>query len=152
MTGYPGGYPPPPYQQYPYPGYGPPPSAPRNGLGIAALVLAIVALLSFWSVIGGVVIGVAAIILGIVGRSRANRGEASNGGVAFAGIVLGAFAVVVSLAFIAVWVGMFDQMGGNDYLDCVAGAGSDRTAVEGCANQLRDRVEEQLSVTPTPTR
>lgn len=151
MTGYPGGYPPPPYQQNPYPGYGPPPAAPRNGLGIASLVLAIVALLCFWSVLGGVVIGVAAVILGIIGRGRAKRGEASNGGVAIAGIALGALAIVVSLAFIAVWVGIFDEVGGTDYLDCVAGSGSDPAAVEGCADQLRDRVEGQFSITPTPT-
>ncbi|MET4432113.1 MULTISPECIES: DUF4190 domain-containing protein [unclassified Mycolicibacterium] len=152
MTGYPGGYPP-PYQQNPYPGYGPPPpSAPRNGLGIAALVLAIVALLFFWSVVGGVVIGVVAVILGIAGRGRAKRGEASNGGVAVAGIALGALAIVVSLAFIAVWVGIFNEVGGADYLDCVANAGTDRTASEACADQLRDRVESRFSVAPTPTR
>jgi Domain of unknown function (DUF4190) len=152
MTGHSGGYPPPPYQQYPYPGYGPPPAAPRNGLGIASLVLAIAALLAFWSVVGGVIIGVVALILGIVGRGRAKRGEATNGGVALAGIVLGALAIVVSLAFIAVWVGIFDEVGGTDYLDCVADAGSDTTAVEGCADQLRERVEGQFSVTPSPTR
>jgi hypothetical protein len=151
MTGYPGGYPPPPYQQYPYPGYGPPPAAPRNGLGIASLVLAIVALLAFWSIIGGITLGVVAVILGIVGRGRAKRGEASNGGVAIAGITLGALAIVVSLAFIAVWVGIFEEVGGTDYLDCVAGSGSDPAAVEGCADQLRERVEGQFSVTPTPT-
>ena len=150
MTGYPGGYPP-PYQHNPYPGYGPPPTAPRNGLGIASLVLAIVALLSFWSVIGGAAIGVVAVILGIIGRGRANRGEATNAGVAVAGITLGALAVVISLAFIAVWVGMFDDVGGNDYLDCVARAGSDRTAVEGCADQLRNRIEDKFSVPASPT-
>jgi hypothetical protein len=150
MTGHPGGYPPPPYQQNPYPGYGPPPSSPRNGLGIAALVLAIVALFAFWSVLGGVVIGVVAVILGIVGWGRAKRGEASNGGVAIAGIALGALAVVVSLAFIAVWVGIFAAVGGTDYLDCVADAGSDGTAIERCADELRDRVEDQFRVSPTP--
>ena len=150
MTGYPGGYPPPPYQQYP--GYGPAPTPPRNGLGVAAFVLAIVALLSFWSVIGGVVIGVVAVVLGIVGWGRARRHEASNGGVAIAGIALGAVAVVVSLAFIAVWVGIFNEVGGTDYLDCVADAGSDQAAVERCADRLRDRVEDQFSSPATPTR
>lgn len=149
MTGPSGGYPPPPYQQYPQPGYPPPPSSRRNGLGIAALVLAIVALFAFWSVIGGAAIGVVAVILGIVGWGRAKRGEASNGGVAIAGIVLGALAVVVSLAFIAVWVGIFDAVGGTDYLDCVADAGSDSAAIERCADQLRDRVESQFSVSST---
>ncbi len=152
MTGYPGGYPPSPHQ--PYDGYyqePPPPAAPRNGLGTTALILAIVALLFFWSVIGGVVFGAAAVIVGILGRGRAKRGEASNGGVAVAGIVLGALAVVVSLAFIAVWVAIFDEVGGTDYLDCVSRAGSDSEAIDGCIGNLRDGIEGQFSVSSTPT-
>jgi hypothetical protein len=155
MTGYPGGYPPPPPQQ-PYPGYGgypyqygPPPVAPRNGLGITALVLGIVGLLSFWSVLGGVVFGVAAIIVGIVARGRVKRGEANNGGIAVAGIVLGAVAVVVSLASIAVWAGVFREVGGTDYLDCVSRAGSDQQALDRCIDQLTDRVDGQFSTTPS---
>lgn len=149
MTGYPGGYYPPPQQ--PYGGYQPPPMAPRNGLGIAALVIAILGLVFCWSVIGGVVLGVVAVIIGIVGRGRAKRGEATNGGVALAGILLGVLAVIVSLAFVFIWIGVFSEVGGTDYLDCVARAGSDPNAVQGCANQLRDRVENQFSITVTPT-
>src|SRR4051794_23350582 len=152
MTGYPGGYPPPPPQQPYYGGgYQPPPPAPKNGLGIAALVAAIVGLVFCWSVVGGVVLGVLAAILGIVGYGRAKRGQATNTGVAIAGIVLGALAVVVSLAFIPIWMGVFSEVGGTDYLDCVSRAGSDPKAVEGCANQLRDRMENQFSITVTPT-
>ena len=152
MTGYPGGYPPPPPQQPYYGGgYQPPPPAPKNGLGIAALVAAIVGLVFCWSVVGGVVLGVLAAILGIVGYGRAKRGQATNTGVAIAGIVLGALAVVVSLAFIPIWMGVFSEVGGTDYLDCVSRAGSDPKAVEGCANQLRDRMENQFSITATPT-
>ena len=150
MTGYPGGYPPPPQQPY-YGGYQPPPTGPKNGLGIAALVLAIVGLVFCWSVFGGVVLGVIAVILGIVGFGRAKRGQATNTGVAIAGVVLGALAVIVSLAFIPIWMGVFSEVGGTDYLDCVSRAGSDPKAVEGCANQLRDRMENQFSITVTPT-
>ena len=162
MTGYPGGYPPPPPQypppypppyppQYPYGGYPPPPTSPKNGLGIAALIIAILGLVFCWTVIGGIVLGVVAVIIGIVGRGRAKRGEATNGGLAIAGTVLGALAVIASLAFIPIWMGVFSEVGGTDYLDCVARAGQDRNAVEGCADQLRERVENQFSVTPTPT-
>jgi amino acid transporter len=150
MTGYPGGYPPPPQQPY-YGGYQPPPTGPKNGLGIAALVAAIVGLVFCWSVFGGVVLGVVAVILGIVGYGRAKRGQATNTGVAIAGIVLGALAVIVSLAFIPIWMGVFSEVGGTDYMDCVSRAGSDPKAVEACANQLRDRMENQFSVTVTPT-
>jgi hypothetical protein len=149
MTGYPGGYPPP--QQPYYGGYQPPPPGPRNGLGIAALVVAILGLVFCWTVIGGVVLGVVAVIIGIIGRGRAKRGQATNGGVAIAGVLLGVLAVIVSLVFIPIWVGVFSEVGGTDYLDCVARAGSDPKAVEGCASQLQERVETQFSITPTPT-
>ena len=150
MTGYPGGYPPPPQQPY-YGGYQPLPVGPKNGLGIAALVTAIIGLVFCWTVAGGVVLGVLAAILGIIGYSRAKRGQATNTGVAIAGIVLGALAVIASLAFIPIWMGVFSEVGGTDYMDCVARAGSDPKAVEGCVNQLQDRVENQFSVTVTPT-
>ena len=65
---------------------------PANGLGIAALVIAIFALLLTWSVIGGLVFGVTAVILGFLAQARSRRGEATNGGVAVSGIVLGAIA------------------------------------------------------------
>src|SRR6476619_1819524 len=57
---YPAAYPPAPP---PYTGYAPPPSAPSNGLGIASLVTAIIALLS---VVGGIVLGVVAVLLGFL--------------------------------------------------------------------------------------
>jgi hypothetical protein len=146
MSGYPGGYYPPPQ---PYGAY-PPPAAPaaKGGIAIGALITAILGLFFSWSVVLGVILGVVAVILGFVGRGQAKRGEATNGGVALAGIVLGALAVVVSLAFIAIWYGAFSDIGGTDYLDCVSKAGSDRTAVEGCASQLQSRLSTQLGVPP----
>jgi hypothetical protein len=149
MTGYPGGYPPPPH--YPYAGYQPLPTGPKNGLGIAALIVALGGLLFCWTVIGGVALGVVAVIIGIVGRGRAKRGEATNGGVAITGALLGALAVVVGLVFIPIWIGVFSEIGGTDYLDCVAKAGSDPKAVEGCADRLRDRMENEFSISSTPT-
>lgn len=148
MSGYPGGYYPPPQ---PYGAYPPVPAAPKKDvLGISALIVAIFGLLFSWSVFGGFVLGVVAVILGFVGRSKVKRGEASNGGVALAGIVLGALAVVVSLAFIAIWYGAFSDIGGTDYFDCVSKAGSDPAAVQRCATQFQDHLESQFSVPVTP--
>ena len=141
---YPGGYPPPPPQ--PYAGYTPPPVGPRNGLGIASLVVAIIALIS---VVGGVVLGVVAIILGFLGWQRAKRGEATNGGIAIAGIVLGVLSIIEALVVIALSVWVFNEVGGTDYMDCLSKAGSDQEAVERCANQFQERVEDQFSVTIT---
>jgi hypothetical protein len=147
---YPGGFPPPLYGEY----SALPPAAPKNGLGTAALVVAIVGLLSCWTVIGGVVLGITAIVLGIIGRGRAKKGEATNGGVATGGIVLGAVSIVAGLAFIAIYAtlgwAMFQDVGGGDYIDCVNRAGSDETAIQDCANEFTQRVEDEFSVTVTP--
>jgi Domain of unknown function (DUF4190) len=143
---YPGSYPPPPPQ--PYFGFTPPPTGPKNGLGVAALVVAIIALLS---VVGGVVLGVVAIILGFLGLGRARRGEATNGGVAVAGIVLGLVSIIEAVVVIALAVWGFNEAGGTDYIDCVSKAGSDAEAIQQCADQFRDRVENQFSITITPT-
>jgi hypothetical protein len=144
---YPGSYPPPPPQ--PYAGYPPPPPAgPKNGLGIAALVVAIIALLS---VVGGVVLGVVAIILGFIGWGRARRGEANNGGVAVAGIVLGFLSIIEAVAVIGFIVWGFDRVGGTDYVDCLSKAGNDEQAIQQCADQFRDRVEDEFSITISPT-
>lgn len=59
----------------------------RNGFGIAALVLGLFALLLSWTIIGGVLFGILALIFGLLGRARAKRGEATNGGMSVAGVV-----------------------------------------------------------------
>ena len=141
---YPGGYPPPPPQ--PYSGYTTPPVGPKNGLGIAALVVAIIALIS---VVGGVVLGIVAVILGFLGWQRAKRGEATNGGIAIAGIVLGVLSIIEAVVVIALSVWTFNEVGGTDYMDCVSKAGSDQQAVQRCADQFQKRVESQFSVTLT---
>ncbi len=144
---YPGAYPPaPPY----YPGYAPPPSAPSNGLGIASLVTAIIALLS---VVGGIVLGVVAVILGFLGWGKAKRGEANNGGIAVAGIVLGFLSIIEAIAVIGLFIWGFGEVGGTDYIDCLSRAGSDEQAVQRCAEQFTQHVEDQFSMTittPTP--
>jgi hypothetical protein len=81
------------------PGYGTT-TAPSNGLGVAALVLGILALLGSWAPFVNIlciVLGIIGIVLGVMARARVRRGEATNGGMALTGIILSAIAVVVSL-------------------------------------------------------
>ncbi|MFB7533224.1 DUF4190 domain-containing protein [Streptomyces sp. NPDC056178] len=90
-----------------YPGYGQTSwggPAPANGLGIAAMVLGIIAVAGFcmWGL--GVVLGVLALIFGIIGRGRVRRNEATNGGMALAGIILGSIGIVISGAFLALMI------------------------------------------------
>ena len=88
----------------------PPPivqQAPRNGLGIAALILGIVGVVTgiipffFW--VAGI-LGVIGLILGIIGRGRVKRGEATNGTMALWGIITSAVAVVVSIVGLVILI------------------------------------------------
>ncbi|MDI5972929.1 hypothetical protein POF50_026885 [Streptomyces sp. SL13] len=105
-----------PYAPYGgYPPYGPagygagwpgwPPQAPRNKLGTSSLVLGIVGAAAGLTVVGsllGVPLGVLALVFGIVGRRRARRGGATNGGQALAGAILGGVAAAVSVVLLVV--------------------------------------------------
>lgn len=89
-----GGYPGyPGYQNYGQTGWQ---AAPANGMGITAMVLGIlsVCLFCLYGIVG-VVLGVLALIFGILGRKRAQRGEATNGGMALAGIILGSVGIAI---------------------------------------------------------
>ncbi|MEV8625923.1 DUF4190 domain-containing protein [Streptomyces sp. NBC_01268] len=80
--------------------HAPNPAAMRNGLGTAALILGIIGTISgliplfFW--LAGI-LGVIALILGLVGKGRVKRGEASNKGVALTGAILGLAALILSV-------------------------------------------------------
>ncbi|THA68205.1 DUF4190 domain-containing protein [Streptomyces sp. A0958] len=130
--GYPGGQPPqygyptaPQQPQYGYPGYpgygqtwgGP---QPENGMGVASLVLGIIATVGFCLFGFGIVLGVLALIFGLIGRGRVRDGAADNGGVALAGVILGSIGIVVSAAFLGltIWAANtdhYDEDSGSDY-------------------------------------
>ncbi|WP_405858033.1 DUF4190 domain-containing protein [Streptomyces sp. NBC_00090] len=104
--GYPAATTPPPSYGYP-PAYGAQPgwgAAPANGMGTAGMVLGIiaVALFCFYGV-PSLVLGVLALIFGIIGRKRVQRAEATNSGQATAGIILGSIGIVLGVLIIAFW-------------------------------------------------
>ncbi|WP_428340016.1 DUF4190 domain-containing protein [Mycobacterium sp.] len=133
------------------PYYAPPtPVDPKNGLGIAALVLAVIGLFSVATVFAPIVLGAVAVVIGVGARGRVRRGVADNGGVAIAGIVLGGLAIVVGLAFIAFWSTVWKDVRGGDYIDCIQKAAENQVAQQHCADQFRHTVQDRLSVTLTP--
>lgn len=102
--GYPGGYGVPGHGGTPsyggvpgYYGWAAPQQGPSNGMGMAAMVLGIVAAVGFclWPV--AIITGVLALIFGVIGRSKANRGEATNPGQALAGIICGSAGTVLGV-------------------------------------------------------
>jgi hypothetical protein len=124
-AGPPEGAPPDPYQPGPYPPGPPPfpgfplaPAAPRNGLGVASLVLGILALLAMWTLFGNVALGIIAVVFGATARGRVRRGEATNGGVATAGIVLGIIAAVAPIVILVALALGTDLLNG-DYQHCI---------------------------------
>ena len=133
-----------PFQGQPYAapgygtGYGTPVVAVRNGFGTAALVLGILSIPGAFTVIGGVLLGILAIIFGAIGRGRASRGQATNGGSALAGIITGAVGLVLAISFVAIGVGFFNSGSGKKLRDCLDRAGTDQAAVQACRDQLRN--------------
>lgn len=76
---------------------------PRNGMGVAALVLGILSLFSYCF---GPILGILAVIFGGLGISRANQGSATNKGMATAGLVMGIVGLVLwSIVLLAAMAG-----------------------------------------------
>lgn len=128
-------------QYYGAPPPPPGPPAPRkNWIGATALAVAVGGLALCWSVVGGVLLGVLAIVMGAVGRGRVAHREADNRTVATCGIALGVLAVVVSLALIPAWVRLSGEVEMTSYLDCSARA-TDRDGARKCADDLQKRID-----------
>ncbi|MGC5400132.1 DUF4190 domain-containing protein [Streptomyces sp. DT20] len=104
------GYPAAPQYGGGYPGYSGQTAwgaGPANGMGTASMVLGILAVCLFCVYgIPSLVLGALALIFGIIGRKRASRGEADNGGQALAGLILGSIGIAIGVVIIGglIWV------------------------------------------------
>ena len=80
-------------------------TTPRNGLGIAALVLGILALLSSLS-LAGLLFGSLAVTLGLSAEDAVIHNEATNRKTITTAIVLGIIAIIISLVALAfrIWL------------------------------------------------
>ena len=109
---------------------------PRNGLGVAALVLGVaslVAAVSFLLFPLGLIGGVIAVVLGIIAMTRGRTKGATNPGQAAAGTVCGVIALVIGIV-LAVRFGTFVEHNTSVFTTfdkCIAKAGN-RTAVSNC--------------------
>ncbi|MGI5170323.1 DUF4190 domain-containing protein [Spirillospora sp. CA-253888] len=106
-----------------------PPSGPRgpfppprqagngNGLGVAALVLGVVGVVLglvpflFW--LSGT-FGVLALVFGLIGHSRAGKGQATNKGMALAGNILGGLALVLAIIGVVLTVMFVEAVNRSD--------------------------------------
>ena len=137
--------------QYPNAPYGGGPNDPqmnpyqqdnsgKKGLAIAALVLGILSLPAILTVVGGIVLGLIAIILGIVAARGASKGKNGGKGLAITGIVLGALGLVVSVIIVVVGVSIFNSDSGQQLRDCISQAGDDQAAIDQCNQEFSDNL------------
>lgn len=100
---------------------GPTPPAPRNGLGTAALVLGAFSIPLLVLLGPGLVAGVVAIGLGVLGLRRVRHGEADNGRAARGGIALGVLAMVLFGTLQAYGAYYARGPAGDRYQECTRG-------------------------------
>ncbi|WP_298583614.1 DUF4190 domain-containing protein [uncultured Kocuria sp.] len=80
-----------------------------TGLGIAALVLGIVALLTCWFVLG-IIPGLVGLVLGIVALRKLGRTPGASKALPIIGIVLSVLAVLASIFFMVVYGAVIDSI------------------------------------------
>jgi hypothetical protein len=111
-------------------------------MAIAALVLGILAILTFFLLIGGL-FGLIALILGIIAAGRARRGVARGRGMAITGAVLGLLGLIGAIAIIAIGASFInshkDEI--NNLRSCLDDAGQDQAKVAQCQREFQGDVQ-----------
>ena len=125
------------YQQQPPP----PATRPGAGLAITALILGIIALLFFWTVIIGVLLGLVALVLGVIASGRAKRGVSSGRGMALTGAILGLLGLLGSIAVGALFGVVFFKSGAKTYTQCIDDANGNQTKLQKCADDFQKKLE-----------
>lgn len=77
-----------------------------NGLAVAALVVGIISLIGIFCFgVGGILFGLVAVVLGVLGMKKANaQPGAPQKGLAIGGIVTGALGLLIGIAFLLFFV------------------------------------------------
>ena len=111
-----------------------------GGMATAALVLGILALITSFTVIGGLLLGLLAVIFGVIGLRRARQGLALGRGRAIAGIVLGVLGILLAGVLIAAGVSLLNSREGKDLQSCLKKAGSSQSEIQKCQDQFKKKV------------
>lgn len=117
----------------------------RGGVALAALVLGGVAIVSFWTVIGGVLFGLLAVVFGAAALRTPPREV-----FALVGVLLGVVATAAAVALAIIGSRVFAAAGGGEFLDCTRRAGNDQAAITVCEQQWNQRFHDRYGITLTP--
>ena len=111
-----------------------------KGLAVASLVLGILGLLTAF--FGGGLLGLVAVILGVLALGKIKRGEADGRGLALGGIITGALALLITIGIVAIGASFISENSDeiSELNDCVKAAGNNQTAVQACRSQFNEQV------------
>jgi hypothetical protein len=90
-----GGYSVPPMQPVPMAN-----SRPSNTFGLLSMIFGIISIPLLCCLYIGLPVGIAAVVLGIIGINKANTGEADNKGMSIAGVACGGSAALLGLLWL----------------------------------------------------
>ena len=121
---------------------------PRNGAGRAALicgVLALICAIGFFLIITvpvAILLGLAAIVLGVLGRSRVRRGIATNRGSATFGIVTGLLSLLLLAGLAVGGVALFNsnKTDFKNFNSCAQDAGSNQSKLQKCTDDFKNGI------------
>jgi hypothetical protein len=123
----------------PAPWGAPPPVRPMDGVAVAALVLGLLALVTFFTVVGGLLLGTIAVALGARSLARARRASQPRPGLAVAGLVLGLLGALLSAGLVAL---LSDEL--SEYRGCMKESLS-VAADQACRDALERDIEDQFT-------
>jgi hypothetical protein len=116
---------------YATPGYG---TVPRNGMGIAALVLGGLALVFSWTILGGFIFGVLGIVFAVIHKARVRQQRATGRGMAVAAVAMSVIGIAISAILVVVGAWLFGTRSEN-YLDCVNNANGNQQEIRTCVDR-----------------
>ena len=87
-----------------YPNYQPqPPQGGSIGLAVTSMILGIISLLCFCAWYISIPLAIIAIVLGVIAKNQADRGQAGGRGMAVAGLVLGSIGVLLAIIMVVIY-------------------------------------------------
>lgn len=139
------------YSAHPHVRTAPRPASPRNGLGLAAVIIAPIGILFGFIPLTGfiaVICALVAIPLALAAGSRVRKGAATNGKTAMSGLLLGVGALALGIWGITIVFGAVDQLADDLSGPAAVGAPAvpgQQPAVDGSAAQTTAAFGERVT-------